>query len=49
MHLCKGSLRDQLKRDKIFTPEHVINLMTQITSAMLVLCDKYIMHLDLKP
>ena len=37
MHLCKGSLRDQLKKNKKFSMDQIISLITQITSAMLVL------------
>ena len=49
MQLCKGSLRDQLNKNKHFGPEQVFDLIVQVTQAMLHLYDKFIMHLDLKP
>lgn len=49
MQLCKGSLRDQLNKNKHFGPEQVFDLIVQVTQAMLHLNDKFIMHLDLKP
>lgn len=49
MQLCKGSLRDQIKAKKRFTPDLIINLTTQVTNAMLVLNSQWMMHLDLKP
>lgn len=49
MQLCKGSLRDQINKEKYFGPSHMLDLITQVTNAMLHLNDKFIMHLDLKP
>ncbi len=41
MQHCTGNLRDQMKKysrlEKSFTPTQVINIITQITSAMLTL------------
>ena len=49
MNLCKGSLRDLLDLKYKFTESKVSDFLTQITSAMLLLDSKHIMHLDLKP
>lgn len=49
MQLCKGSLRDQIMGTKKFTPAKLMNLIVQVTNAMLALNKKKIMHLDLKP
>lgn len=53
MQYCTGNLRDQMKKYSLrhisFTPTQVINIITQITSAMLTLTENKILHLDLKP
>lgn len=49
MHLCQGSLRDLLNSKVQFDESRILNLIVQVTSAMIALNEKYVMHLDLKP
>lgn len=49
MQYCKGNLRDIMTKNKKFTPQDIVTLMTQVTSAMLTLSKNNLMHLDLKP